>query len=97
MGCRTANTWDINGFGQLKDGRGNICPVTIIMPTLAMEALETFDKGNDYIKTTEGEKYLEDYFLRCLEFMKQKICYLRDLSGFVHSHQIQQNSCTRMA
>lgn len=67
MGCRTANTWDINGFGQLKDGRGNICPVTIIMPTLAMEALETFDKGNDYIKTTEGEKDLEDYFLRCLD------------------------------
>lgn len=38
MGCRTANGYDINGFGQLKDGRGNICPVTIIMPTLAMEA-----------------------------------------------------------
>ena len=37
MGCRTANGWDVNGFGQLKDGRGNICPVTIIMPTLAME------------------------------------------------------------
>ena len=36
MGCRTANLWDVNGFGQLKDGRGNICPVTIIMPTLAM-------------------------------------------------------------
>lgn len=36
--CRTANGWDINGFEQLKDGRGNICPVTIIMPTLAMEA-----------------------------------------------------------
>lgn len=40
MGCRTANGWDINGFGQLKDGRGNICPVTIIMPTLAMKARE---------------------------------------------------------
>lgn len=40
MGCRTANGYDINGFGQLKDGRGNICPVTIIMPTLAMEAKE---------------------------------------------------------
>ena len=39
MGCRTANGWDINGFGQLKDGRGNICPVTIILPTIAMEAL----------------------------------------------------------
>ena len=37
MGCRTANGWDANGFGQLKDGRGNICPVTIIMPTIAME------------------------------------------------------------
>lgn len=40
--CRTANGYDINGFGQLKDGRGNICPVTIIMPTLAMEAREQF-------------------------------------------------------
>ena len=40
MGCRTANGWDINGFGQLKDGRGNICPVTIILPTLAMMAKE---------------------------------------------------------
>lgn len=40
MGCRTANLWDINGFDQLKDGRGNICPVTIVLPTLAMEAKE---------------------------------------------------------
>lgn len=40
MGCRTANGYDINGFGQLKDGRGNICPVTIILPTLAMQAKE---------------------------------------------------------
>lgn len=36
--CRTANGWDINGMGQTKDGRGNICPVSIILPTLAMEA-----------------------------------------------------------
>ena len=27
-------------MGQKKDGRGNICPVTIIMPTLAMQAKE---------------------------------------------------------
>ena len=40
MGCRTANGQDINGLGQQKDGRGNICPVSIIMPTLAMEAKE---------------------------------------------------------
>lgn len=36
--CRTANGFDINGMNQTKDGRGNICPVTIIMPTLAMQA-----------------------------------------------------------
>ena len=46
MGCRTANGADINAEPgvnpQRKDGRGNIAPVTIIMPTLAMEAKETF-------------------------------------------------------
>lgn len=40
MGCRTSNGFDVNGLGYLKDGRGNICPVTIIMPTLAMMAKE---------------------------------------------------------
>lgn len=44
MGCRTANGADINADPgvnpQTKDGRGNICPTTIIMPTLAMEAKE---------------------------------------------------------
>ena len=44
MGCRTYNGYDINGYGQLKDGRGNICPVTIILPTLAMEADKDVDK-----------------------------------------------------
>ena len=43
MGCRTANGWDINGMDQTKDGRGNICPVTIILPTLAMEANQDVD------------------------------------------------------
>jgi ribonucleoside-triphosphate reductase len=42
MGCRTANLMDVNGLGQKKDGRGNICPVTIILPTLAMQAKENF-------------------------------------------------------
>ena len=48
MGCRTANGADINAEPgtnpQTKDGRGNIAPVTIIMPTLAMQAgdVETF-------------------------------------------------------
>ena len=51
MGCRTANGADINAEEgtnpQTKDGRGNICPVTIIMPTLAMEAKE---KDGDIIE-----------------------------------------------
>lgn len=47
MGCRTANGSDINADPgvnpQTKDGRGNICPVTIILPTIAMEAREIKD------------------------------------------------------
>lgn len=53
MGCRTANGYDINGFGQIKDGRGNICPVTIIMPTLAMEAEKEVSK-RDYHDCRDG-------------------------------------------
>lgn len=50
--CRTANGFDINGFKQLKDGRGNICPVTVIMPTIAMEAKEQANnKSEDVIET----------------------------------------------
>ena len=60
MGCRTANGWDINGFGQLKDGRGNICPVTIIMPTLAMKAKEAIDRGYTYPGPI---KYVDNFLL----------------------------------
>ena len=56
MGCRTANGYDINGFGQLKDGRGNIAPVTIIMPTLAMEAKEGLE---NYTKEEHIKKFLK--------------------------------------
>ena len=52
MGCRTANGMDVNGFGQLKDGRGNLCPVTIIMPTLAMLAQEELCDG-EYHSSSE--------------------------------------------
>ena len=44
MGCRTYNGSDINAEPgtnpQTKDGRGNIAPVTILLPFLAMEAKE---------------------------------------------------------
>ena len=58
MGCRTANGWDVNGFGQRKDGRGNICPVTIILPTLTMMAKENAEYENIPI---------EDIFLKLLD------------------------------
>lgn len=60
MGCRTANGWDINGFGQLKDGRGNICPVTIIMPTLAMKAKEAINHDYTYPGVI---KYVDEFLL----------------------------------
>lgn len=60
MGCRTANGWDINGLGQQKDGRGNICPVTIILPTIAMESKKIYESG------TSGSASLEDVFFYLL-------------------------------
>ena len=67
MGCRTANGHDINGFGQLKDGRGNICPVTIIMPTLAMEI---------YSRQYVADEDIVDEFLKLLD---QKIHEAKDM------------------
>lgn len=59
MGCRTANGFDINAEPgqnpQLKDGRGNICPVTIILPTLAMEADRDVEKFMSLLDTKISE------------------------------------------
>ena len=65
MGCRTANGFDINGFGQLKDGRGNICPVTIIMPTLAMEVKEALERV--FYPDGYSEKILINSFMQRLD------------------------------
>lgn len=73
MGCRTANGYDINGFGQLKDGRGNICPVTIIMPTLAMEAKE---KYNTDVMMDRNDKSIIDLFFDILD---EKIHEAKDM------------------
>ena len=73
MGCRTANGYDINGFGQLKDGRGNICPVTIIMPTLAMEAKE---KYNTDVMMDRNDKSIIDFFFDILD---EKIHEAKDM------------------
>ena len=79
MGCRTANGWDINGFGQLKDGRGNICPVTIIMPTLAMKAKKRCEEAginnesdivNEFMSTLTNKIYeAKDMLLERFEWI----------------------------
>ena len=89
MGCRTANGWDINcddeKLGQLKDGRGNISPVTIIMPTLAMQAKEKLDKRcpdcyNDNIEdcdvsTSKKACYISEF----MKLLDKKINEARDM------------------
>ena len=71
MGCRTANLWDINGMGQKKDGRGNIAPVTIIIPTLAMEVKEELCDGECH-----SEEELVNAFMALLD---KKIYEAKDM------------------
>ena len=79
--CRTANGFDINGFGQLKDGRGNICPVTIIMPTLAMEAKEQVaNESHIYDIINEVNVINEsDIIKRFMDLLDQKIHEAKDM------------------
>lgn len=87
-GCRTYNGADINADPgvnpQTKDGRGNICPVTIIMPTLAMKALE---ETNAEYETT-GEKHLIDNFMNILD---AKIHQAKDMLVERYNWIISQN------
>ena len=73
MGCRTANGWDINGFEQLKDGRGNICPVTIILPTIAMEAKEYI------LKNATGEDLEGQTVAKFMSMLDQKLHEAKDM------------------
>ena len=79
-GCRTANGWDINHDpgvnGQIKDGRGNICPVTIIMPTLAMECKTQFDEDVKENRSFDDNQILIDRFFYKLD---QKINEAKDM------------------
>ena len=72
--CRTVNGADINAEPdvnpQTKDGRGNLAPVTIIMPTLAMEAggdIEKFFEILDQKIHEAKEMLLERYEFMCAQ------------------------------
>ena len=84
MGCRTYNGLDINALEwqnpQLKDGRGNLAPVTIILPTLAMIAKEKVDKQLEQSSTSKDETEIKKRYVD--EFMKlldKKIFEARDM------------------
>ena len=76
MGCRTYNGLDINAEPgtnpQTKDGRGNLAPVTIVMPTLAMMAKEEYSKNPNSIKANPEVEIF-------MELLDQKIHEARDM------------------
>ena len=79
MGCRTANGFDINALEgqnpQLKDGRGNICPVTVILPTLAVLAKQKVNKKAN----KEDRKYTnEEVFEEFMKILGKKISEAKD-------------------
>ena len=79
MGCRTANGWDVNGMGQKKDGRGNICPVTIIMPTLAMIAKEKTNSLPAYKKLDDNnEEKIKENIRQFILLLDKKIYEAKD-------------------
>ena len=74
---KTGHLYDNYISAAQKDGRGNICPVTIILPTIAMEAKEEFEKQKkekdanycyySSLKNYAGDnEYLFEVFLRKL-------------------------------
>ena len=84
MGCRTANLTDINAEPgtnpQMKDGRGNICPVTIILPTLAMEAKEINDHHfNDFQHPANWTREDYDDVETFMMVLDQKIHEAKDM------------------
>ena len=80
MGCRTYNGSDINAEPgvnpQRKDGRGNIAPTTIILPTLALMALHKVEKK----AIKEERKYnTAEVFDEFMKLLDKKIDEAKDM------------------
>ena len=58
-----------------KDSRGNICPVTIIMPTLAMQAKEKADSKLKENEVNSQEIYVAEF----MKLLDKKINEARDM------------------
>ena len=77
--CRTYNGFDINGLGYEKDGRGNIAPVTIIMPTLAMMAKEEHENQVCELNADYHDDEVESTKDLFLELLDKKIHEAKDM------------------
>ena len=98
MGCRTYNGADINAEPgtnpQTKDGRGNICPVTIVMPTLAMKAVEQCPTVMQQIPFTgllEPVENHEEIIEKFFEILDKKINEAKDMLIERYNYIISQN------
>lgn len=86
--------YDLYSHAQ-KDGRGNLCPVTIILPTLAMEVVDKFCKDKD-LKTYEdkieyahqNKEEVKDKFIK---YLKRKIADARDILIERYNHICSQS------
>lgn len=87
MGCRTYNGFDINGLGFQKDGRGNIAPVTIILPTLAMQAKQEYEYREEKGVNPNNETTI-DIFMNLLD---KRIHEARDILLERYNWIISQN------
>ena len=95
MGCRTYNGSDINADEgvnpQTKDGRGNICPVTIILPTIAMKAKQYYEEKLKQAGPNDTIKSLETDFM---ELLDKKIHEAKDMLIERYEYIISQNSAS---
>lgn len=93
--CRTYNGYDINAEEgtnpQIKDGRGNICPVTIILPTLAMEAKELNTRRGAYGNVPLEVKDGVSIFRTFLQLLAIKIEEAKDMLIERYNYIISQS------
>ena len=81
MGCRTYSSTDINAdseeLSHIKDGRGNIAPATIILPTIAMESKKKMKDDDSEEKLIETfMNNLDEAIFECKDELIERFNYI---------------------
>lgn len=81
MGCRTYSSIDINAdseeLSHIKDGRGNIAPATIILPTIAMESKKKMKDDDSEEKLIETfMNNLDEAIFECKDELIERFNYI---------------------